>query len=188
MSLAIGLCGGHRVGKTTLAKAYADHAAIPFVQTSTTAVFQQHGLDPAQALDFAKRLWIQEHVLSAAEAVWKTSAHFITDRTPIDFMAYTLGDIQGVTEVDSAALETYLNHCFAATAKYFRHLIIIQPGIELVYESGKAALNIAYIEHLNTLALGLCHDPRQRCPVQVMGREILNLRTRVTWLDKAISP
>ncbi|MCV6637582.1 AAA family ATPase [Candidatus Albibeggiatoa sp. nov. NOAA] len=185
--LKIGICGGHRTGKTTLARDTAQQLDLNFVQTSTSAVFQQHGLDPATPMDFTTRLWIQDKIILAAQEIWQQQqTAFITDRTPIDFMAYTLGDIQGKTEVEFENLENYLNQCFELTNSTFQHLFILQPAIPLVYETGKAALNKAYIEHLNTVVLGLCHDERLHIPVSVIPRQVMDLQQRIDWIKAAL--
>ncbi|MFN6383158.1 MAG: AAA family ATPase, partial [Pseudanabaena sp.] len=86
----LGLCGAHRTGKTTLAIAISSDLNLPFVRTTTSQVFAQLGLDPAEPMDFQTRLFVQNHVLDAAEQVWQESASpFISDRTPIDMIAYT---------------------------------------------------------------------------------------------------
>lgn len=176
----IGICGSHRTGKTTLAEAIAKETGLVFVKTSTSAVFEQHGLHPATPMDFKTRLWIQQRVNEAAVKIWQAeTAPFITDRTPIDFIVYTLADIQGKTEVDFAELEAYILQCFELTNKYFSKLIVLQPAIPLVYEQGKAALNRAYIEHLNSLVQGLCCDERLLCPSMVIRRNIISLEERV---------
>ncbi|HDN25598.1 MAG TPA: AAA family ATPase, partial [Thioploca sp.] len=155
MAPKIGLCGSHRTGKTTLAEALSKKMGIPFLKTSTSMVFKQHGLHPAQVLDFKTRLWIQHRVIEAAVAVWQTEKDsFVTDRTPIDFMAYTLADIQGATVVDFAELEAYLALCFEVANQCFTKLAVLQPAIPLVFEPGKASLNRAYMEHLNTIVQG----------------------------------
>jgi len=176
--MQIGICGSHRTGKTTLAEAISKKTGIPFLKTSTSAVFEQHGLDPAQPLDFKTRLWIQQRVIEAAVEVWKQGA-FVTDRTPLDFMAYTLAECQGDTTVDFKELETYLNQCFEATQKFFTKLVLVQPAIPLVYEQGKAALNRAYVEHLNIIIQGLCHDERISCPAIIIERDIIQIEARV---------
>ena len=177
----LGLCGGHRTGKTTLAIALASDLNIPFVRTTTSQVFAELGLDPAEPMDFKTRLFIQNHVLDAAEKVWQDSpSPFISDRTPIDMIAYTLGDIQGKTEVDFDLLNQYIDRCYASTNQFFQNLAIIQSGIPLVYEQGKAALNPSYIEHINVLVIGLCHDSRIKANVFCNPREaiVLDLRIR----------
>ena len=176
----LGLCGAHRTGKTTLAIAISSHLNIPFVRTTTSQVFAQLGLDPAEPMDFQTRLFVQNHVLDAAEQVWKESASpFISDRTPIDMIAYTIGDIQGKTDVDFDLLSQYIDRCFASTNQFFQNLAIIQPGIPLVYEEGKATLNAAYIEHINVLVIGLCSDRRLKTNVFCNARNAINLETRI---------
>ena len=186
----IGLCGSHRTGKTTLAKDIAARLGIDFVQTSTSEVFSENGLDPSKPMDFNTRIWIQNKVVSVAEKVWEAAqGQFITDRTPIDMMAYTLADIDGASSVDFAALEEYLEHCFQVTDTLFSHLIILQPAIPLVYEEGKAALNRAYMEHLNVVMQGLCCDERLHCPVYHVPRGIIPVADRVeavvSYLEKS---
>jgi len=180
MSVNIGLCGGHRTGKTTLAKTIANQYGIPFVPTQTSQVFREHGLDPAQPLDFAQRLWIQHHIINAAQQQWATAANgFVTDRTPLDFLAYTLGDIQGRTEVNYADVQAYIDLCMETINTTFDRLAVLQPGIPLVYETGKAALNPAYIEHLNVMVLGLCQHEQLTPMVKVVPRGVLDLQERV---------
>jgi hypothetical protein len=131
-------------------------------------------------MDFQTRLFVQNHVLDAAEQVWQESASpFISDRTPIDMIAYTLGDIQGKTEVDFDLLSQYIDRCFASTNQFFQNLAIIQPGIPLVYEEGKAALNAAYIEHINILVIGLCSDRRLKTNVFCNARNAIDLEARI---------
>lgn len=184
----VGLCGAHRTGKTTLAIALAEHLHIPFVRTTTSQVFANLGLDPAEPMDFDTRLFVQNHVLDAAEQVWQNASHpFVSDRTPIDMIAYTLGDIQGKTTVDFAELHKYIDRCFASTNQFFQNLAIIQPGIPLVYEEGKAALNAAYIEHINVLIIGLCSDRRLTAKVFCNPREAIDLEIRLIKILKYFS-
>ncbi len=180
MSKGIGLCGSHRTGKTTLAHDIAAKTGTEFLQTATGEVFALNGLHPSESMDFATRIWIQHKVVDAAEKVWqRASAPFVSDRTPIDMMAYTLADIQGKTSVDFAALEDYLHHCFEVTNLFFSRLVVVQPAIPLVHEEGKAALNKAYMEHLNILIKGLCSDERLQLPVLVLARNVVDREQRV---------
>ncbi len=176
--MKLGICGSHRTGKTTLAQAISNQFEIEFIKTDTNAIFVQQGLHPSQPLDFLTRLKIQKLIIQNAIEIWQTDI-FVTDRTPIDFMAYTLADIQGKTEVDFIELEAYLTQCFAVTNKMFSELVILQPAIPLVYEAGKAALNKAYMEHLNIIVQGLCNDERLRCPVTVIQRSVIDLQERI---------
>ena len=184
----LGLCGAHRTGKTTLAIALASDLNIPFVRTTTSQVFAELGLDPAEPMDFKTRLFVQNHVLDAAEKVWQNSpSPFVSDRTPIDMIAYTLGDIQGKTEVDFDLLNQYIDRCYASTNQFFQNLAIIQSGIPLVYEQGKAALNPSYIEHINVLVIGLCQDSRIKANVFCNPREAIALDLRIRNILESIT-
>jgi hypothetical protein len=184
----LGLCGAHRTGKTTLAIALASDLNIPFVRTTTSQVFAELGLDPAETMDFKTRLFVQNHVLDAAEKVWQNSpSPFVSDRTPIDMIAYTLGDIQGKTEVDFDLLNQYIDRCYASTNQFFQNLAIIQSGIPLIYEQGKAALNPSYIEHINVLVIGLCQDSRIKANVFCNPREAIALDLRIRNILESIT-
>lgn len=180
MHKGIGLCGSHRTGKTTLARQVAAQRHMEFLETTTSSVFARNGLNPSEPMDFSTRIWIQDKVVDAAVEVWQAaSGPFISDRTPIDMLAYTLADIQGKSEVDFTALEKYMEHCFSVTNRFFSRLVVVQPAIPLVHEEGKAALNKAYMEHLNFLVMGLCQDERQCCPVHIISREIIEMSERI---------
>ena len=90
------LCGAHRTGKTTLAKAFSNYSGMPFVQTGASHVFADMGLDPKVDYPLEVRLDIQKRILESFEKQCSSvkTKHFITDRTPIDFMAYMMADIQ----------------------------------------------------------------------------------------------
>lgn len=178
--MTIGLCGSHRTGKTTLAEEISKRTGISFVRTSTSGVFEEHGLDPSRPMEISRRLWIQHKILDAAEKAWNSSdGQFITDRTPLDMAAYTLADIQGSTEVDFGELEGYLDRCIKVTNAFFKILVLVQPGIPLVYETGKASLNEGYLEHLNFLILGLCNDDRIKGTLLYLSRDITDKEARV---------
>lgn len=189
MYKGLGLCGSHRTGKTTLAQKFSDEYGLEFVVTTTSDVFAANGLKPSSPMDFTTRLWIQDKIITAAEAIWSGCAGpFITDRTPLDMLAYTLGDIQGIVIVEFAPLQAYIERCIASTNRFFGCLCVVQPGIALVPAPGKAALNLAYIEHLNTLVLGLCVDERVTAPYHVLPRETIDLDKRCTFLAQNSLP
>ena len=189
MQQGIGLCGSHRTGKTTLAQVISEQYDVPFVVTTTSEVFVENGLKPSSPMDFETRLWIQDKIITAAEKVWSgCDGPFITDRTPLDMLAYTLGDIQGVVMVEFAPLQRYIDRCIESTNRFFDNLCVVQPGIKLVSAPGKAALNLAYIEHLNTLVLGLCADERVTVPFHLLPRQVTDLQKRCEFLAQNTLP
>lgn len=187
----IGLCGGHRVGKTSLARAYAEKTGATFVPTSVSAIFAELGLDPAAKMDFGQRLTVQEEVLKRLDAIYGSldpRREYIVDRTPIDFIGYTMGDAIGnaVAAEDQERFGVYVQRCFDVVNKRFSALILVQPGIPLVEEPGKAAVNAAYIEHLNSLMLGLSVDERVKVPHYYIQRRITDLDERVKAVKRVV--
>lgn len=184
----VGFCGAHRTGKTTLAMEIARLTGKQFVRTRVSEVFAEHGLHAAQDMDFATRLGIQYRILEACESDWKNAAgDFVTDRTPVDFLAYTLGDVLGKTEVNQAEFDHYVERCFDLTNSFFGALVVVQPGIPLEAAEGKAALSKAYIEHINSLVIGLCHDQRVKSRVITLNRELTDLKERISQISAALS-
>lgn len=182
-----GLSGAHRSGKSTLAEAVSKETDLPLVLTSSSGVFKKHKVDPSKPMDFKKRLEIQNEILDNAISVWQAeSGPFITDRTPVDMLAYTLMDIKMDTEVNIGELERYAERCYSALSVYFCGIFIVQPGIPLVYEEGKAALNPAYIEALNMMILGVSANQRLGCTRMFIRRENTDLSERVNIVCEAI--
>lgn len=190
----IGLCGPHRVGKSSLAKAFAEMAGMLYVETSISEVFQKMGLDPRAEYPIEQRLMIQEVILGAlclqyrkARAVSKV---FIADRTPIDMASYMLADVARSTVADQPGVaklvNAYVDRCFAATVEHFAVVVQIQPGIKVVDAPGKAPPCPAYIEHLNALQLGLLADERNKVVRFAMPRVVLTMDDRVSALGNAV--
>lgn len=185
--MTIGLCGAHRTGKTTLARAYAKRADMAFIETSTSAIFKELGFDPKVDYDFATRLYIQRKVLEGMNMAYcKADRLFITDRTPIDALAYTLADVQRANVTDGkllAELERYQRDCFEVLNRHFAMIMVIQPGIPLKDEEGKAPINVPYIEHLNFLVLGLTVSEAVKCRHFYIPRSLIDLESRMDALD-----
>lgn len=185
--MIIGLAGAHRVGKTTLAKQYAADHGLYFLETSVTGVFVKLGRVPSDPMTFADRLEVQEEILKYLEGEYSRASMkngCITDRTPLDMIAYTMGDAIGdtVPEELQERFAKYIENCFALTNKYFGVIALVQPGIPLVVAEGKAAINRAYIEHLNTIILGLLSDPRMTIQGYSVRRSSVDLPGRMAIL------
>lgn len=186
----IGLCGAHRTGKTSLARAFSSQNVIPFVQTDVSGVFKALGFDPKEDYDFKLRMFIQNRILDATESVYKKGGHqFITDRTPLDMLAYTMADIQraNLDSDDIAMFEDYMERCFEVTNRFFATLIAVQPGIPLVAAEGKAPLNKAYIEHINTLVMGLIVDERMKATRHFIPRDLIDMNLRVNCVNNVLA-
>ena len=187
----IGLIGGHRVGKTSLAKAYAEKNDAVFLETSVSAMFKDMGHDPAGTFDFATRLTIQEEILKRLDAIYAAQPVdqvVITDRTPIDLLGYTMAEAIGMTVTPELQdrFDTYVRDCFRVLNKRFATVVLVQPGIALVAAEGKAAMNKAYIEHLNSIMFGLMMDERTRPAHYYIRRTMLDFDDRIAALESAV--
>lgn len=188
--MAIGLTGSHRSGKTTLALEFAKKNGFTFVKTSAGEIFSEMGLTPSVTYDFSTRLAVQNRILDEFDKTWAQYAldSVITDRTPLDLLAYTLAEVVGdnINAEQQDQLDSYIRRCFDVANKRFHTIILIQPGIALVQEEGKAALNRGYIEHLNSLILGLSVDERLRVSHFYLPRHMTNLEARIGAVEFAL--
>lgn len=186
----IGLTGAHRVGKTSLAKEFAELRGIPFLQTSASGVFKEMGLNPAVEYPFEVRLDVQERILQAFAKQYRSmnGQMFITDRTPIDMMAYTLAEVRpnNLTPELSTRLDEYLASCVRLTNEVFSILVIVQPGIQVVAEEGKASLEGMYIEHIANLVMGITASEAIHATHFFIPRRTLSIEKRVKCVESAV--
>lgn len=187
--MTIGLVGAHRTGKTTLARLYAEREQIELVETSTSALFKELGFSPKADYDLKTRLFIQRKVLDAMDKAYcKASGVFITDRTPLDALSYTLADVtrENINGELAKELEVYSSDCFKVLNRHFNILMLVSPGIELIEEEGKAPANTAYIEHIHNLALGLLVGEYVEANHYFIPRWMTNLDQRYEALAAAV--
>lgn len=158
MKYGIGLCGSHRTGKTTLAQAVSTELGIPFCQTRVSKVFSDLGYIPSVDYPLETRMLIQDAILTDCLEVWShCDTQFITDRAPIDLMAYTIGSIrqEEITPELDKVIQNYLIKCVTATNMYFSDIIEIRPVIPIQPETGKANIMKSHIDHIAYLVSGI---------------------------------
>lgn len=185
----ISLLGAQRTGKTTLAKAYAEAAGIKFVPTSASATFDRLGYSPKADYPFETRLMIQREILRDMDRLYERSGvKFITDRSPIDLLGYTLADVQrnNVPYELAAEVVRYTNDCYECANRHFTALILVQPGIQPVEADGKAPANPSYMEHLNALMLGLMTDDRLQTDHFLIPRRYTSVEKRIEAITYAL--
>lgn len=164
---------------------------VPLVEIRTSEIMKQIGVDPSVPMSFKQRLEVQDQILSGAVKQWQAERQFfVSDRSPLCFAMYTLADVTGqLTEEETTHLLQYVERCFALTNSLFTMVMLLQPGIPVVDDPNKAtaALNKAYMEHLNTIMTGLIHDERLLSAAFFCKRATTDLKVRVRCLDDAIS-
>lgn len=173
-----------------MAKAFAEkNPEFTFVETRVSKVYAELGLDPKVMYPFAKRLEIQRRILDELVNQYREGGLlFITDRTPIDFIAYTLADIvrDNYQGEQDGELSTYINDCYDVTNTYFSMILVVQPGIKAEESALKAPANLGYMEHINNLVLGLSTDRRLNSMHFALNRETVDLDTRVGAIENAL--
>jgi hypothetical protein len=175
------LCGAQRTGKSTLAKLFAKREEYEFIEITTSQVFVDLKLDPKADYPFEKRIFIQRKILEAANKLYCSAGGlFISDRTPIDMLAYTFADVtrQNVNGALEKEIEAYTNDCFEVLNRHFALLMLVQPGIPLIEEIGKAPATPAYMEHINYLVFGLMISERTHAKHYYIPRSMLDLEER----------
>jgi hypothetical protein len=185
----IGLCGAQRTGKTTLAQKYALATKTPYVETDVSGTFARLGADPKRDYPLNERIELQREILKDYEELLKKAPFkFITDRTPVDMMAYMLADIrrENVTDQQGGAIMSYLDECLRVLNRQFTVLMVVQPGIPLVEAPGKAPASLGYMEHINTLCMGIVVSEKVEASHFYMPRNYLDLDTRLKALEFAV--
>lgn len=155
-----GLVGAHRSGKTTLAKQLAEDLGIDFHATSTTEVAKRHGFDPVAPMTLEERIRMQIVLLQDhCEQIAKLPRPLIVDRTPIDYLAYTLAEVDMMSHMLASPevlemINKFTTACLNATRMNYDCLYYLSPLDQYVAEPGKPAPNPAYQRHIALLIQG----------------------------------
>ena len=183
--MIIGLTGAHRTGKTTLAEKLAHKLDLPFVPTSTSSLMIASGFDPKLDYCLHDRVWMQERILDHLEQVYRQQPAdgFVTDRTPLDAIAYMLADVtrEGVDAELAERINRYVGRCYDILNRHFSTLLLIPPAIELKDEPGKAPANPAYITHIHFLILGAINSKIVDPPWAALPSQLTSLDDRIHW-------
>lgn len=187
----VGISGSHRVGKSTLAKAYSEACGIPYLQTNVVGTFERLGLDPKADYPFNVRLFIQAEILKDLRAIYESAKSFgvfITDRTPLCLLMYTMAEVRrdNVGDDLTKELAQYVDDCYRTINEFFSAIVLLQPGIGIVDDPTKGVVNFAYMEHLNSLIFGLCADERMQTQYTYIPRGVLDLTRRVNAVRQSV--
>jgi hypothetical protein len=146
--MSFGITGASCSGKTTLAKGVAQAMNIHYHDASVTRLMKEAGVDPVgPTMPIEVRLEAQEHLLKAyIKEIKAIPGVFITDRTPIDMIAYTLGEItmNNCTEEQGRRVFDYMFRCLAATAQLFDTILVLRPFPNYESSPTRPSVNTAY--------------------------------------------
>lgn len=178
-----GISGVHGSGKTTLAKELAKVYGFPYVESTARKLFADRSLDVNAPLELDERLTLQEFILEAAVRDYdRIEGPFVTDRTPLDFLAYMMAEVSRAgfpsTQLEDAFI-AFRENCIAALNRYFEGVIILPPGLPYVPEPGRAKESAGFAEHYTTLLIGTIAQGAVRVGGHIVAREEKGLVERV---------
>lgn len=155
-----GLSGPSGSGKTTLAKTIAESLDLTFMPTSITACAQKHGYNSVGMLSLGQRIDLQQHLLhDHMEMLNAAPRPLIVDRTPIDFIAYMMAEMDmhshlRATDAELGRIHDYVNECLNAALAFYDYVFLLGQLDSYEVTETRPALNRAYGMHTQLLMMG----------------------------------
>lgn len=153
-----GLAGTHRSGKTTTAKHVAQRLGLDFHDGSFGKLAARLGYNSVEAMTPEARIEMQEKCLALHLADLQALPRpCITDRTPLDFIAYAVAEIgmhSGVSENVSRRVDPYVENCLRVTKGHYGGVALLKPLPVYKNEEGKPSSCIGYQTHVQLLIEG----------------------------------
>ena len=135
MELKIALCGAHRSGKSTLAKAFAKEHGIKYLDMGTSNVARRLNIDVSKQVSPEDRKRLQTGLLSHYAQEIRTSGSWIADRSVFDLILYCF--MEYPSEYDWVT--AYAADC-ELLASHLTHLVYVPSVIPVTAEEGKASI------------------------------------------------
>lgn len=189
--MRIGMCGAHRTGKTTLAKALAEKLDLTPTLSGTSAIVKAHdfNMGASNRLEHPLGMMMQRAILDAL-LEGEVGDKFVADRTPIDCAAYLLADATagaGDTYLHEEVM-TYVESAARETFKRFDLLVLVPPALPFEEIDGKPPFNLAYQMHHHLLCRSLLLEREEWLTTAIeIPMEVLNLERRVRFVRDHIS-
>lgn len=181
--MRVGIAGAHRTGKTTLAREVAELTGHNFVEGSATPSFLRYNCKPTDDLTVSKRLLIQQHILHRWTA--EMSNDSVTDRTPLDFIAYLVSEIntmeyKALSRIGTVMIATYIEECLKRLMS-LDVIFIVPPVIDIVHDDSKAICEAVMIDRINALIVGYAEQSGHE-NVFILDRSMTALQDRIDFV------
>lgn len=177
----MGFSSTHRSGKTTTAKRVAADLHLDFFDGSFGKLAAELGYNAVAGMDIERRIEMQEKCLALhVEKIRALPRPCITDRTPIDFMAYALADVPMVSDMSrelSARVHAYAENCLRLTREHYGAIVVLNPLPIYTIEAGKPGPCPAYQMHIQLLIEGAMSRVSSR--TQIVRVPTFDLEARV---------
>ena len=190
----LGFSGVHRTGKSTLTLDIASKHGLIALETNVRNVFILMGMDSKKKYEWDERMRVQQQILlylnGLYDLYWNTYGlnRVVCDRTPLDLLMYTYSEVNSNTLsfLQSEELRLYTEDCISSVNKYFRMIVVIQPGISVNEVESKASVEKGYMEHLNLIILGLTHRSDINVDIFCLSKKITNRIDRIDFVSTLI--
>ena len=155
--MSFGFSGCHGSGKTTLARDLANILGLTLYETRTSEIAKSLGFNAVADLDPEDRMNLQELLLENFwEVTQKLPRPFISDRTPVDMLAYALGEMGGMNSDPQLGerLERYVECAIWVTQNTFLSVLITRPLPYYEVDSHRPPQNVGYQRKFQLLVEG----------------------------------
>lgn len=155
----VALIGASGVGKTTLAKYLSTEFELPYLNTSSSDLWEQFGFFSHEDVQMAvyenpqKLYKLQEKILEIRNANYFSRTSFITDRSPIDQCAYFLNYFQISNPIDKFS---FINRLKPQANKVDAY-IFVRYNNEIIENDGKRIIDPLYQLGIDSL-MGMVID------------------------------
>lgn len=196
--LKIGISGAHRTGKTTLATIFSQSelAKKHNIRLFETNV-QNYSLwnltcKSSDYYTFAERIMIQTEILTILEDNLNKyhNINFISDRTPLDVLAYLFANIDNTTsKFFDTKTNILIGNALEMIKCHFTHIFVILPGINPLLDTekvGKTYNSLAYQEAITNQVIGIFYRYLHTFNIKmsIIPKHILTTADRVEYINQ----
>lgn len=116
--MLIGACGAGGTGKTTTMQALAAATKMPFIPSSSRAVFERRGIKESDQNSMTpQQQWeLQQEIFAAREELEARTTEGIADRTLYDQVTYNL--LRAPSVIDNRTMDDLIMRAKFATLRY----------------------------------------------------------------------